>query len=109
MRILRDKSAWLACFFIMIPAVGFAECHGYPDDIARFLERRALCNHFRGEEAYDDQRANFLTRQIDETCTGTDAELRMLTDRYQSEKDFLKLLFEFEERVETKSVDAHDR
>ena len=50
----------------------------YPFDVEEFIDRREICDHFRGEEPYDADRAKFLTEQILEACTGTDRELQKL-------------------------------
>lgn len=35
-----------------------------PEDVATFIERRAACNHFLGEEPYDRNRAAELAKAV---------------------------------------------
>ena len=53
-----------------------------PGDIAMFVERRDSCEHFVGEEAYDAERAAFLTKNIVELCTGSKKQLIALRKKY---------------------------
>jgi hypothetical protein len=73
----------------------------YPFDVEEFIDRREICDHFRGEEPYDADRAKFLTEQIMETCTGTDNELQKLKQKYKDNDDILQLLNGFEEEIES--------
>lgn len=67
-----------------------------PADVIAFLERRVLCEHFLGEEPYDDERREFLVRSVEATCRGTDAALAALRMRYHDEPDIVERLAEFE-------------
>jgi len=80
-----------------------AQAHGssdYPSDVTEFIERRELCDHFRGELPYDEERAEFLSRQIKETCFGTDSTLKTLKDKYRDNKTIMNMLNRFEENIE---------
>lgn len=59
-----------------------APASALPQDVAAFIERRDQCDHFRGEEPYDDTRAAELAVKLRETCTGTDAALERLKKKY---------------------------
>lgn len=67
-----------------------------PADVIEFLERRVLCEHFLGEDGYDAERRAFLERSIVATCTGTDAALEALRERYRDDPGILARLAEFE-------------
>ncbi|WP_143707463.1 hypothetical protein [Uliginosibacterium sp. TH139] len=71
-----------------------------PSDVAKFVARRERCDHFRGEEVYDERRGQYLAKQVFKYCTGTDRQLLALKNRYKSDSDVLKSLSEFEERIE---------
>lgn len=73
---------------------------GYPFDVEEFIDRREICDHFRGEEPYDADRAKFLAEQIIKTCTGTDRELQELKQKYKDDDDILELLNGFEKEIE---------
>lgn len=49
-----------------------------PRDVASFVSQRNLRDHFRGEDPYGEERAAFLAKSIEETCTGNDEHLREL-------------------------------
>lgn len=71
-------------------------------DLATFLERRATCDHWRGElpDPPDPQRLHDVAQGIDEYCTGTDAQLAALKRRYRDDLVVAKQLTQFEDRVE---------
>jgi hypothetical protein len=90
----------------MAPATAllFAACAAPPPapDLATFLERRALCDHFRGEvpDPPDAQRMREVVQQVDAYCTGTDAQLAALRQRYRDDPAVAKQLAQFEDRIE---------
>ena len=69
-------------------------------DLASFLERRAACDHLRGEIP-DQPDAAFL-REIDRACGGTDAQLAALKKRYRDDPLVTKQLADFEPQIEAK-------
>lgn len=71
-----------------------------PADVLAFKARRDSCDHFRGEEPYDDERARFLAGKLEESCKGTDKALAELRQRYATRADVLEALREYEDIVE---------
>jgi hypothetical protein len=71
-----------------------------PADVAAFRERRDECDHFRGEDPYDEERAAFLSEALERTCTGTDAELKALRARYAGDPRVFAMLAEYEDEAE---------
>jgi hypothetical protein len=71
-------------------------------DLATFLERRATCDHFRGEvpDPPDPQRLREVSQQAEAYCAGTDAQLAALRQRYRDDPVVTKQLAQFEDRVE---------
>ena len=71
-------------------------------DLAGFLERRATCDHFRGEvpDPPDAERMREIEQQIAATCTGTDAQLAQLKQRYRDDPAVTKQLAAFEPKIE---------
>ena len=71
-------------------------------DLASFLERRATCDHFRGEvpDPPDPARMHEIEQQIAATCTGTDAQLAQLKQRYRDDPAVAKQLAAFEPKIE---------
>ncbi len=64
------------------------------------MKRRDACDHFRGEEAYDEEREAFLLSAMKETCTGTDAELARLRRTYAGNPEIMTALADYEESIE---------
>ncbi len=71
-----------------------------PRRVAAFIAQRDLCDHFRGEEAYDKARARFLAAQMKRTCTGTDRRLKALRARYAKQPKVLAKLADYEDSIE---------
>jgi predicted lipoprotein len=71
-----------------------------PKDVARFVERRDLCDHFRGEEPYDAERREFLEKRMRQYCKGTDAQLAALKRKYKARRDVIAKLNEYEAKIE---------
>ncbi len=68
-----------------------------PRKVAAFIERRAGCNHFLGEEPYDAERAAELKKKIhDLRCERIDRDERRLKRIYRNRPDILGLLKETE-------------
>lgn len=73
----------------------------FPADVARFIERRDGCDHFRGEEPYDEERRKFLLDNITALCTGTDNKLAQLKKKYAGRPEVIRKLNDYERRIET--------
>jgi hypothetical protein len=71
-------------------------------DLATFLERRAACDHWRGEvpDPPDAARMREVVQQTDEWCKGTDAQLAQLKKLYRDDAVVSKQLAGFEPQVE---------
>ncbi|OFS92565.1 hypothetical protein HMPREF3113_12290 [Stenotrophomonas sp. HMSC10F06] len=53
-----------------------------PGDVQAFLTRESACQHFAGEEAYDEDRARELAYAIHETCDDRAALFNQLLQRH---------------------------
>jgi hypothetical protein len=69
-------------------------------NLTDFTARRDLCDHFRGEEAYDTARAREIAAGVKRYCTGTDQELRQLRKKYARNPNVLERLKRYEDSVE---------
>lgn len=64
-----------------------------PKDVARYVERRAGCNHWLGEEPYDKPRAAEINRVVRQLrCERLDRDEMALRARYGAKPDLLKLI-----------------
>jgi len=73
-----------------------------PTDVAKYVEQREGCDHFRGKvpDPPDAQRMREIEREIRKLCTGTDKKLNKLKRKYVKDPAVLKRLSEFEEDIE---------
>jgi hypothetical protein len=71
-----------------------------PKDVSDFIEKREICDHFRGEEAYDEARGEFINNALKKNCTGTDADLKQLRNRHKDNQNVSNMLKKYEEKVE---------
>ena len=69
-------------------------------EVRPFIIKRQGCDHFRGEPPYDEERREFLLKKIEELCTGTDAELQRLREKYSRQPETMKALADFEDCIE---------
>ena len=72
-----------------------------PADVAQFVQRRDLCDHFRGEEPFDAERRAFLAMRMQEFCTGTDRQLKTLRVKYKDKQHVMSKLNTYETTVES--------
>jgi hypothetical protein len=71
-------------------------------DLAAFLQRRAACDHWRGEvpDPPEPERIHEIEQEVAKYCTGTDAQLAALKQRYRHDPTVLRQLAAFEARIE---------
>jgi len=77
---------FLALVLILLASVLAAE--EVPKDVAEFLERNELCEHFRqepwpeGQSDEEKERREFIAKQIERFCTGLNDTGRNLRRKY---------------------------
>ena len=71
-----------------------------PADVEAFVERRDGCDHFRGEEPYEKQRAAFLDERVATLCQGTDVALSDLRQKYADQPQVIARLKDYEDSIE---------
>jgi len=90
----------LAVVLIASLADAGPKANGIAPDVARFIERRDGCDHFRGEEGYDAARRRELAAQIRKLCSGTDGELAKLKRKHAKNRDLMARLDQYEPAIE---------
>jgi hypothetical protein len=75
-----------------------------PQDVSSFIEKRDLCDHFRGEDPYDEERRAFLEENLVKFCTGTDAALAELKQKYHNNPSIMDVLNRYEDKIETSGL-----
>ena len=71
-----------------------------PADVRNFTQRRDLCDHLRGEDSYDPQRAEELEEGMVKNCSGTDKELRDLRKKYAKNPEIKAKLAKYQSEIE---------
>ena len=79
---------------------GWAAAPALPKDVITFLDERESCDHWRGEEGYDQERKADINWYICHSCSGTDANLAHLKKKYRSEQAVMGKLGELEPQIE---------
>lgn len=110
-----DAGDPLRCARMVIDGPRAAGCDALPAEVLAFLDRRASCEHWRGEPyaepaelaAADPQgraaleaRRDEIVRNANDECRGTDATLAALRRRHASDLALRGLLAAFEDRIE---------
>ncbi len=90
----------LLCLCTPGPAAERTPVYGLPPDVADFMGRRELCEHFRGEEAYNRERRRFLEENMKKYCAGTDRELVGLKEKYRNNDAVVRALTDYEDTIE---------
>jgi len=63
---------------------------GMPQDVSSFISRVAECNHWGGEEPYDKERAEFISKAVDNLrCSKLEADEKYLRGKYQDKSKIL--------------------
>ena len=98
-----------AAFFVFCFGLGSALAAEprLPSDVAKYVEQREGCDHFRGEfpDPPDKQRMKQIERELRKLCTGTDKKLAQLKRKYARNPVVLNRLSEFEEKIEPPPTD----
>jgi len=91
---------------LMLTAAALTACatQQTPKEVEDFVARRDLCDHFRGEIPDPEQveQMRETLGQIDRYCTGTDAALAALKERYRGNPDVMEKLGGYEAHIERK-------
>ena len=98
---------WAAALCVLC-ATSSSAAQVYPPEVAEFLERRELCEHFRqepwpeGASAGDEERRAFIAAQFERYCSGTDGALEALKRKYGNDRSVLERLDAYEPDIEAK-------
>ena len=80
----------------LLPLLSLAAEQELPKDVGTFLAERESCDHWRGEEGYDEERRAEIDRSICQSCPGTDSKLSLLKKKYLTNKAIMDKLAELE-------------
>lgn len=72
---------------------------GLPEDVLAFTAQRDACEHFLGEDGYDKDRLEFLARQVEIYCRGTDKALAALRSKHGGNSAVRKVLHVYEAKL----------
>lgn len=80
----------------------------YPQDVSGYIERREVCEHFRGEpwpegaSNEERERRDFLAAQLNRYCKGSDQAIRELKAKYGDNRVVMDRLERYEAEIEGK-------
>jgi len=106
-RRLRQSRFAFAPPIFLLAATAFAS-GPLPPDVERFIERREVCEHFRGEPwpegrtREDEERRSLIARELKKHCAGSDAQLGALRHKYHDEKTVIRKLERYEDAIEAR-------
>lgn len=71
-----------------------------PCDVLRFIEKRDICDHLRGELPENPETS---TTDVDKYCKGTDKKLAELLKKYSNRPDIQETLSSYDSKIESNS------
>ncbi|WP_437880925.1 DUF4431 domain-containing protein [Pseudomonas sp. LRF_L74] len=78
------------------PRPNDAEVAALPDDVRVFIEGYATCEHFAGEEPYDEERGKEIGDALAEYCPPINQRLKTLAHKYRDDPVVTRALSTFE-------------
>jgi hypothetical protein len=101
----KSPSLCLASFAVFLIGGTSAAKSAYPKDIQSFVESRDVCDQFRGEPVEGDSaeqkdRRMFVIQEMKRYCHGTDDRLNALKKKYSKNRQVMKKLDGYENKVE---------
>lgn len=98
---MKSKVLFILLFHLSLTAHAEEQGTSCPPDVLKFIERREMCDHFRGEMPGDrSERAEDVNHELSRYCTGTDRELAALREKYAHQAETVKRLSAFDDCVE---------
>lgn len=80
--------------FLLLGTVLPAFAEQLPADVATFIDDHQNCEHFSGEEPYDEERRAFLNEQL-QGCDQLESRRATLQQRYASDPEILRHLEQY--------------
>lgn len=89
-------------FLVALALAGCVTPSNDKRDLDSFVQRRALCDHFRGElpDPAEKARMDEVIKKANEACAGTDAQLKALKSKYALDAEVMAKLRQYEDEVE---------
>jgi hypothetical protein len=90
----------------LLLAVTSLATEGYPQEVAEYIERREICEHFRqepwpeGSSAAEKERRAFIAGQFELYCKGSDQTIRELKSKYKNNQTVIDRLEKYETKIE---------
>jgi hypothetical protein len=109
------KPVVLSALLAIVAGLGQAAPTALPKDVRDFISHRASCDHWRGEDGYDDERRADIAWASCQACQGTDAQLASLKRKHwtnakvTAELDALDSKIEPDDKAAAKELCRHTR
>lgn len=97
MRLLFQTVFAILCASMSLGAIAAGSL---PKDVAQYIERRDVCEHWRGEEGYDKDRQAQINFGQCQSCPGSDVGLARLKTKYRNNKAIISRLQKYESQIE---------
>ena len=96
------KALRLVLFIVALTVAACVSPSNDKEDVERFVQRRMLCDHFRGEipDPADKARMEEVIKKANEACAGIDAQLKRLKSKYARDAEVMTKLRQYEDEVE---------
>ncbi|MBD5804074.1 hypothetical protein AZOA_35170 [Azoarcus sp. Aa7] len=97
----------IAALSVLLSGAALAT-ENYPQDVAGYIARREICDHFRSEpwpeggSSEERERRDFIAAQLHQYCKGSDQALRELKARYGDNRMVMDRLEKYEAEIEVK-------
>lgn len=95
-----NPTAYATLALVLLTSASVHAAGPLPEDVARYVERREACDHWRGEDGYDADRKAEILWAVCQSCPGSDAGLARLKKKYSANQDVQKRLADFEPNIE---------
>jgi hypothetical protein len=99
-----SKLTLAALFFHLLLIQSAMASEKLPADVVQYVERRESCDHWRGEDGYDQARQAEIKQALCQSCPGSDAGFVRLTKKYKTNKRVLARLADFEPKIEPETA-----
>ncbi|GHV03512.1 hypothetical protein AGMMS50229_02890 [Campylobacterota bacterium] len=95
MRLVFSFAVVLACLYAAPDSSQIDREQSYPKDVTAFVEQANDCEHWMGEEPYDEERLNEIIVAVEKLCEPLPKLYTALKDRYKNDKTIGDLLAKY--------------
>jgi hypothetical protein len=98
------KKGWVVgiIVFLLSSSCEPADSQILPAEVEQFIEKRDLCDHFRGEHTggINRSRDQEVILEEDKYCIGSDSALKLLREKYKDNPAVFQTLAKYDDCIE---------